>query len=92
MISFAEYVKNLESMEKSNKLLERKIAYRKVAIRKELVERAGAASYREFEAVCANDSVLIRLEYEKSNIAKAAKFLYENAELQPKESEVTSVD
>lgn len=92
MITFTEYVKKLEEADKLNKLLERKITYRKVAIRKKLAEKASGFAHRDFEVACLNDSVLNRLEYEKNRLEQSTRFLYENAEIAPAENEVTSVE
>lgn len=92
MISFAEYVNTLDLLEKEQKMLERKIEYRKIDLRKEGKEAKETTNSRGFRSTTYEDSILKRLEFEKDRVDAAITFLRNNAELPPKESEVTKVD
>ena len=92
MITFANYVKELDELEKEQIMLARKIEYRKIALRKEGAEAKEVPNPCGFRAITYEDSILKRLEYEKDRVDAAIAFLKTNAEYPPKESEVTSVD
>lgn len=92
MINFAEYVNTLDLLENEQKMLARKIEYRKIALRRDGAEAKEIPNPCGFRATTYEDSILKRLEFEKDRVDAAIAFVRTNAELPPKESEVTKVD